>query len=120
MENFFKRFILILFVALFSQPVVKADEPTGQEASLLPQAQAVLMEDLDNERGRGGVDITSLSRSNVGATLRNNIAIDNITGSNSIDNGSIAGNSGITGVIVNSGNNVLIQSATTVNVTIIP
>lgn len=120
MENFFKRFILILFVALFSQQVVEADESTSQEASLLTQPQAVLLEDLDNERGRGGVDITSLSRSNVGATVRDNIATDNITGSNTIDNGSIMGNSGITGVIVNSGNNVVIQSATTVNVTIVP
>jgi len=120
MENFFKRFILILFVALFSQQVVKADEPTGQEASLLPQAQAVLLEDLDNERGRGGVDVTTLSRSSVSGTLRNNIAIDNVTGSNYIDNDSITHNSGITDVVVNSGNNVLIQSSTSINVTINP
>jgi len=120
MEITFKRYALIPFFVLMSQQVVKADEQVGQEASLVTQTQAVLLEDLDNERGRGGADITTLNNSNVASTFRNNIALNNSSGSNYIENGSITGNSGITDVVQNSGNNVVIQSATTINVTIIP
>jgi len=120
MKIFFKRYVLIPFFVLMTQQVVKAEEQASQGSLILSQAQAVLLEDLDNERGRGGVDLTSLSKSNVGATLRNNYAIDTNTGYNYVGKDSITGNSGITDVVQNSGNNVIIQNSTTINVTIVP
>jgi len=120
MEIFFKRYIVILFVALMSHQVARADEPAGQEGLFLSQAQAVMLEDLDNERGKGGVDITTLSKSNVRAVVIDPSATNNINGGNYIQEGSIRDNSGITDVVQNSGNNVIIQNSTTVNVTFIP
>jgi hypothetical protein len=43
--------------------------------------------------------------------------IGGITGNNIIGNGSISNTSGLVNVIQNSGNNVVIQSSTTVNMT---
>ncbi len=120
MEIIFKRYLLILFFILMSHQVVKADESAGQEHLFLSQTQSVLLEDLDNERGRGGVDVTTLNNSYVGATMRDSSATNNTSGSNYIDSGSFAGASGLTSVIQNTGNNVIIQNSTTVNVTIIP
>jgi hypothetical protein len=120
MEIVIKRYLLIVFAILMSQQVVKADDTASQEGLFLPQADAVLLEELDNERGRGGLtaDVIALTKSNVGATMRNSFATDNVSGANYIENGSITGNSGITDVIQNSGNNVIIQNSTTLTVTI--
>ena len=120
MGIFFKRYIVILFVVLMSGQVTRADEPAGQESLFLSQAQTVMLEDLDNERGKGGVDITTLSRSNVRAIIIDPSATNNVTGGNYVQDGSIIGNSGITDVVQNSGNNVIIQHSTTVNVTFMP
>jgi len=120
MKFFFKRYLVIFFVVLMSQQVVKADEPVGQESSLLSQAQPVLLDDLDNERGRGGVDMTTLNKSNVRAYVLDNSAANSITGGNYIQDGSLRNNSGIVDVVQNSGNNVVIQNSTIVTVTFVP
>ncbi|CAD84699.1 hypothetical protein [Nitrosomonas europaea] len=86
----------------------------------LPHAERATLEELDNATGREGVDITTLNRMNVRAFLADNSATNNVSGFNSIDNGSFVGASGMFSVIQNSGNNVLIQDSTIVNVTILP
>jgi len=104
-----------------SQQVARADEPAaGQEGLFLSQAQPVLLDDLDNERGRGGVDMTTLSKSNARAYVLDNSAANAVTGGNYIENGAIGNNSGITDVVQNSGNNVVIQNSTIVTVTFVP
>lgn len=80
----------------------------------------VLLEDLDNERGQGGVDLTVLNESNIQGALTDNIANNNITGNNTIDTSSFANAAGIVSVIQNTGNNVLIQNSTIVNFVITP
>jgi len=120
MKIFFKRYIVISFVVLMSQQVARAVEPAGQEGLFLSQAQPVLLDDLDNERGRGGVDMTTLSKSNARAYVLDNSAANAVTGGNYIENGAIGNNSGITDVVQNSGNNVVIQNSTIVTVTFVP
>jgi len=120
MEIFFKRYIVIIFVVLMSHQVARADEPIGQDNLFLSQSQPVLLEDLDSERGRGGVDVTALSKSNARAYVIDNSAANSITGGNYIEDGSIRNNSGITDVVQNSGNNVIIQNSTVVTVTFVP
>jgi len=120
MEIFFKRYMVILFVVLMFHQVARADEPIGQDNLFLSQSQPVLLEDLDSERGRGGVDVTALSRSNARAYVIDNSAANSITGGNYIEDGSIRNNSGITDVVQNSGNNVIIQNSTVVTVTFVP
>ena len=83
-------------------------------------ANIVLLDDLDKERGLGGVDLTVLNENNIHGTLTDNVATNNITGNNVIDASSFANAAGVVSVIQNTGNNVLIQNSTIVNFVITP
>lgn len=76
-----------------------------------PVAQSVLAEN------RGGYGIT-FNEQNLVADLKGNMAVNNVNGGNSITNGAFAGAHGVPTVIQNSGNNVIIQNATILNVSI--
>lgn len=62
---------------------------------------------------RGGY--AQLNTNNLNAELYNNQASYNISGTNSINSGSFANSKGFATVIQNSGNNVIIQNATILN-----
>ncbi|KEZ76154.1 hypothetical protein [Salinisphaera hydrothermalis] len=63
---------------------------------------------------RGG-HVFQLSEANLSAQLSDNQASNNITGSNVVGTQAFSGSSGIPTVIQNSGNNVIIQNATILN-----
>ena len=63
---------------------------------------------------RGGTDVVNDAR--LRGVVTGNSASDLVTGSNFISDGAFSGASGLPIVIQNSGNNVLIQNATIVNV----
>ncbi len=71
------------------------------------------------ESQRGGTDSgpVTINANMLNAKLFNNKAIDNVTGTNTIAGGAFAGASGLPIVIQNSGNNVIIQSGTVLNLT---
>lgn len=73
---------------------------------------AVALDNLDHYRG--GTDVSN-SILPLGA-VKNNTAVDVMTGVNSISEGAFSNASGLPIVIQNSGNNVLIQNSTIVNV----
>jgi len=83
---------------------------SDQDASMLGSA-ALADEQLDQLRGRQ----TVFNSNDVDGQLYNNEAVSNVTGSNFVTDGSFAGMSGFSTVIQNSGNNVLIQNATVLN-----
>jgi hypothetical protein len=98
-------------------------------ASALPQdinqysvnIDAVLLDELDQVRGLGGViDITTVVNSSLEANLSDNSAFNNINGANLIDENSFTEASGVFSIIQNTGNNVIIQDSTIINVTISP
>ena len=65
----------------------------------------------------GGTNITTTTNlMTLNGTVSNNTDVDVMSGLNSIGGGSFAGSAGIPMVIQNSGDNVLIQNATIVNV----
>jgi len=84
----------------------------------------VLLEELDQIRGLGGVvdlsnvDITN--NSNLAAELTDNRVSDSVTGYNIIDQGSFNDASGVFSIIQNTGNNVIIQDSTIITITITP
>ncbi|PKH87098.1 hypothetical protein [Colwellia sp. Bg11-28] len=79
----------------------------------------VLLEELDQIRGLGGVvDVTS--NANLGAELTNNGVNNSVTGYNIIDQGSFTDASGVFSIIQNTGNNVIIQDSTIITITITP
>ncbi len=114
-----KYCVLIPFVVM-QQSQAEASSVQNQDKLLFSPSETVLLEELDNARGREGIDITILNNMNVRATLTDNQASNNVNGYNIIDHGSFAQASGITSVIQNSGNNVIIQDSTIVSVTIAP
>jgi len=99
---------LCVGMAYAGSPETKSLSPWGNP---VPTAQL--------EAQRGGTDSGPLTiNANIlKAKLYDNAAIDNVTGNNSINGNAFAGASGLPIVIQNSGNNVIIQSGTVLNLT---
>jgi len=112
--------LLIVLVIILHSQEAKADADQDQDKLLFSSIETAVSDELDNARGREGVDMTTLNNMNVRATLSGNQANNTVNGYNIIDHGAFAQASGINSVIQNSGNNVIIQDSTIVNVTIIP
>lgn len=74
-------------------------------------------EQLDAQRGGTDTGPVTINANMLKAKLYDNAAIDNVTGNNSINGNAFAGASGLPIVIQNSGNNVIIQSGTVLNLT---
>lgn len=75
--------------------------------------------DLESSRGMGGVSgLLQLNNMNQDATLEDNQIQSSVSGSNSISNGAFSDLGGFATVIQNSGNHVIIQNATIVNLTV--
>lgn len=94
-----------------------------------PPLQAIAGENDQLEKGEFGIAITDeslatnrgghnqeLNTNTLDAKFYNNQATGNVTGSNFVTAGAFSGTSGFATVIQNSGNNVLIQNATILNV----
>ncbi len=99
----------VLSLNVFS-PGAQADEEAGPAVGGF--GAAIPDDQLAANRGGHTVEINS---NNLDATLTDNQAISNITGSNLITSGAFAGANGMNTVIQNSGNNVIIQNATILN-----
>ncbi|MFO0698619.1 MAG: hypothetical protein U0236_05275 [Nitrospira sp.] len=72
---------------------------------------------LDTQRGGTDTGPVTINANMLNAKLFNNKATDNVTGNNTIAGGAFAGANGLPIVIQNSGNNVIIQSGTVLNLT---
>jgi hypothetical protein len=64
---------------------------------------------------RGGAEVSVKNNSMLDGVVGQNQAYNLSTGSNVITEGSLAGASGVSTVVQNSGNNVLIQNSTIIN-----
>jgi len=116
----FRSCFLTLLVIIMQSQAAKADSATNQDELLFSTTETALLEELDNARGREGFDMTTINNMNVRATLSGNQANNTVNGYNIIDHNSFTQASGITSVIQNTGNNVIIQDSTNVIVTIVP
>ncbi len=96
---------------------IQADESDAAAPEAFFSATAVSDGELDGYRGEG-IDVQTITKAELDGTLDGNTAINSLTGSNLISNGAFADASGLTTAIQNSGNNVLIQNSTIVNVVI--
>jgi hypothetical protein len=73
---------------------------------------------LDVHRGGRDAGPLTINANFLNAKLNNNAAIDNVTGDNSITGNAFAGASGLPIVFQNSGNNVIMQNGTVLNLTL--
>lgn len=78
----------------------------------LPAAQ------LDTQRGGTDTGPVTINANILNAKLYDNAASDNVTGHNMITGNAFAGASGLPIVFQNSGNNVIMQSGTVLNLTL--
>lgn len=118
-----KRNVLITGVALLC--LFQVSEYAGADKSAVDATPAEvqsqnlfggqqILDDQDLEARRGGAEVVNDMKLN--GIVSDNQAYNLVTGGNSISEGAFAGASGMPMVIQNSGNNVLIQNATIVNV----
>lgn len=81
-------------------------------ASLTSLGSAPVSENaLDHQRG----GTNTMNDMDLDGVVGNNHASNLVTGQNMVTDGSLTGNAGLTTVVQNSGNNVLVQNATIVN-----
>lgn len=91
----------------------------AETADLDFSSDTITEEMLSGQRGRADYEMTyQVNDSDQDAILRDNSIVDSITGDNSISGNAFSGMSGISTVIQNSGNQVIIQGSTMVNVLI--
>jgi len=96
---------------------IQAGEPGASAPGGFLTATAVSDAELDVYRGEG-VDVLTINKAELDGTLDGNTAINSVNGDNVISGGAFANTSGLSTAIQNSGNNVLIQNSTIVNVAI--
>lgn len=91
----------------------------AESADLDFSSDSLSEEMLSGQRGRADYEMTyQVNDSDQDAILRDNSIVGSITGDNSISGNAFSGMSGISTVIQNSGNQVIIQGSTMVNVLI--
>jgi hypothetical protein len=99
-----------------AQPTA-AQEPTQRSAATRAPTSLLAMKPVDAKTlsgRRGGADV--LNDMKLRGVVSDNKAVNVTTGNNVISEGAFAGTSGLPMVVQNTGNNVLIQNATIVNV----
>ncbi|EDP58107.1 hypothetical protein [Vibrio sp. AND4] len=81
--------------------------------------ESVSLETMNEARGGQSVELDLIyAESDVDGISSGNVATNTVSGNNILSPGAFADSSGISSVIQNSGNNVLIQNSTVVNLTL--
>jgi len=101
---------IVLTTAAYSAVALASDEGNMNNIEALGTA----IPDATLANNRGGYDVQT-STNNLTATLEENQALSNVTGNNTISSGAFVGASGFATVVQNSGNNVIIQNSTILN-----
>lgn len=100
-----------------STQTVRAETPLATEAAVTANPLGAKVLDTQTlARQRGGTDPGTLSDMKLNGVVGSNNASNLTTGNNAITDGAFSGVNGVPLVVQNSGNNVLIQSATIINV----
>jgi hypothetical protein len=98
---------------------VASSEPPAQAAAVeagfgSPVAESVL----DTSRGGDGFDWTQVGWIQLDATLSGNVVHSSVNGANTVGDTALSGVSGIATIIQNSGNQVVIQNALVLNLSL--
>jgi hypothetical protein len=104
---------LALPIALYGEEPA-ADETPAENPQTTALGSPVSSATLAEQRGGDEPQIVSIIR--IDGDVTDNTATNVVTGANNIQNGSFDNASGVLSVVQNTGANVLIQSATIVNV----
>ena len=115
-----KLTLLLTACALGASSGLQAESTAGITVSdddTLMLEEALSADDLAGQRGEGvDIDDVTLNDIEMDGTNHSNSVTNSVTGQNFIGDGAFIGASGMFDTIQNSGNNVLIQNATIVNI----
>lgn len=111
-----RRLSAAIFVLACGLPLAAQAEPAP--AGALSLGPAIPVTDLAGERGGNSLTAAQITELSQTASVAGNSVSNSLTGNNLIGHGAFAGSSGIATVIQNSGNNVLIQDAIILNVSL--
>lgn len=128
MSSLLRPFLATIVTAavLSPLPTIAAEEddvPYEARASALQPAPSPapalwasgsVIDESELSKQRGGADL-HLNENNASAIVSDNVAMNLSTGNNSINGDSFSGMSGVPMVVQNSGNNVVIQNSTILN-----
>lgn len=95
-------------------PSVATAAPTAAASLFGSDSRTLDAARLDQQRG--GASTQVFNDMELDGVVADNRAVDVVTGTNTISSGALSGASGLPLIVQNSGNNVLIQNATIVNV----
>lgn len=113
------RLTLCLLVASSTALAATALRAEPGEIDVATLGTAVALDSLDSQRGGQAVQIDGVymqsSTQTVGANLNGNALRAGVNGANSVGEGVFSGASGVTTLIQNSGNQVIIQNSTIIN-----
>lgn len=121
MENAIARLLIAGVILSVALPGGAPRAESGATVTTIPEAQvrerfsfggALPITDLDSYRGGTEINIMDITSDGL---VSDNVANDLTTGNNYISESSFSGASGFPTVIQNSGNNVLIQNSTNIN-----
>ena len=113
---------MLMFLTLVSASGLYCSKAMPAEGTLLNTLKKpVSAEQLGAQRGARDLgDFKVLNLNDVRGSVQNNSAIDVVTGSNMITNGAFSNVTGFPLVVQNTGNNVLIQNSTILNIGLQP
>ena len=113
MRIYFSTVMTVLGLCLGMAHAGSPDKPAMTSwGNPIPAAQ------LDTQRGGTDPGPITINANMLNAKLFDNKATDNVTGNNTVTGSAFAGSSGLATVIQNSGNNVIIQNGTVLNLTL--
>lgn len=106
-----------------AQPPVSSSAEDGDSiASLFGATEPISAASLDEMSGKARLEVDKIQVTNqeLNGAVTDNVATNNQTGHNTISTGAYQDASGFITTIQNTGNNVLIQNATVINVSVEP
>jgi hypothetical protein len=115
------RHLLPLVAVVIGTMAHAEDQRVSEDSLMLDGISSVSLEDLASSRGKQGLDtLQQMNENDQRAWLENNKLDSGMTGNNVIESGALEGIEGISTVIQNTGNQVVIQESTLLNLTITP
>lgn len=108
-----------LLISLAAAPFCMTSKAAELEEAEPTDGQGKLTSfELDGERAKGATEWFTINDSEMDAKMSGNIVTGTTNGNNSVSNDSFSNSSGFATVIQNSGNHVIIQNSTIVNLTL--
>jgi hypothetical protein len=98
--------------------VASADPPAQAAAAEAGFGSPIAESALEETRGGDGIDWTQIGWIQMNATQTGNVVYSSVNGANTLGENALSGVSGIATIIQNSGNQVIIQNALVLNLTL--